>query len=331
MLDQDRILQFISMSGPTTPSKVAKLINTDSLLASAHLSDLISQKKVKVSNLKIGGTPLYYIPGQEEQLYKFAHGNINPKDFEVLEFLKEKKILREQELELLPRVALRGLKDFAVPFNVTMHGETGLFWKFYLVSDEERDQLVRQMLVPVAREVTKQVAPVDKESTPMLMEEEYERVSAQTKLIAEEPVRTERREESSAGGKREVEEKVQEKHMAKVKEKPRKKKVVEDTFSEDMEAFFKRLKIIIEQKETLRKNAEMNYLVKVPSVVGQMKYFCKAKNKSKCDERDLSAAYMEAQMKKLPLLFLYTDELNKKAQEMMESGAFENIVVRKVE
>jgi len=36
-------------------------------------------------------------------------------------------------------------------------------------------------------------------------------------------------------------------------------------------------------------------------------------------------------MKKLPLLFLYTDELNKKAQEMMDSGAFENIVVRKVE
>ncbi len=306
MLDQDRILQFIGMSGPTTPSKVAKMINTDSLLASAHLSDLSSQKKVKVSHLKIGGTPLYYIPGQEERLYAFANGNINPKDFEVLEFLKEKKILREQELELLPRVALRSLKDFAVPFNVTMHGETELFWKFYLVSDEERDQLVKQMLVPVAKEVAGQTMSEGRESDSMLMEEQYERVSAQTKLVVEEP-------------------------MQKVKEKPRRKKVVEDTFSEDLEAFFKRLKIIIEQKETLRKNAEMNYLVKVPSVVGQMKYFCKAKNKAKCDERDLSAAYMEAQMKKLPLLFLYTDELNKKVQEMMESGAFENIVVRKVE
>ncbi len=328
MLDQDRILQFIRTGGPTTPSKVAKMINTDSLLASAHLSDLSSQKKVKVSNLKIGGTPLYYIPGQEERLYNFANGNINPKDFEVLEFLKEKKLLREQELELLPRVALRGLKDFAVPFNVTMHGETELFWKFYLVSDEERDQLVRQMLMPVAKELpaAKEVGVVQ-QSDSMLMQEQYERVSAQTKLVAEELVRA----EATTEVKREVQEREQEKVVQKVKEKPRRKKVIEDTFSEDLETFFKRLKIIIEQKETLRKNAEMNYFVKVPSVVGQMRYFCKAKNKAKCDERDLSAAYMEAQMKKLPLLFLYTDEMNKKAQEMMESGAFENVVVRKVE
>ncbi len=319
MLDQDRILQFISTSGPTTPSKVAKMINTDSLLASAHLSDLSSQKKVRVSNLKIGGTPLYYIPGQEERLYTFAHGNINPKDFEVLEFLKEKKILREQELELLPRVALRGLKDFAVPFNVTMHGETELFWKFYLVSDDERDVLVRTMLTPATQE-----APVSPLSDSMLMQEEFEKATAQTKLVADEPVRVVEKEEV-------VEVLRTDRSVPKVKEKPRKKKVIEDTFSEDIELFFKRLKIVIEQKETLRKNAEMNYFVKVPSVVGQMRYFCKAKNKAKCDERDLSAAYMEAQMKKLPLLFLYTDELNKKAQEMMDSGAFENIVVRKVE
>jgi len=319
MLDQDRILQFISVSGPTTPSKVAKMINTDSLLASAHLSDLSSQKKVRVSNLKIGGTPLYYIPGQEERLYSFASGNINPKDFEVLEFLKEKKILREQELELLPRVALRGLKDFAVPFNVTMHGETELFWKFYLVSDDERDVLVRAMLTPATQEVA-----TARQSDSMLMEEEFEKATAQTKLVADEPVRVVEKEEV-------VRVLHTEKIVPKIKEKPRKKKVIEDTFSEDLEAFFKRLKIVIEQKETLRKNAEMNYFVKVPSVVGQMRYFCKAKNKAKCDERDLSAAYMEAQMKKLPLLFLYTDEMNTKAQEMMDSGAFENIVVKKVE
>ncbi len=325
MLDQDRILQFISMSGPTTPSKVAKVINTDSLLASAHLSDLISQKKVRVSNLKIGGTPLYYIPGQEGRLYAFANGNINPKDFEVLEFLKEKKILREQELELLPRVALRGLKDFAVPFNVTMHGETELFWKFYLVSDEERDQLVKNMLMPQAREVAKETTRVQ-QSDSMLMQEQDERVSAQTKLVAEEPVQVAEKETENIS-----ELLYSERPVQKVKEKPRKKKVIEDTFSEDLEVFFKKLKIVIDLKETLRKNAEMNYVVKVPSVVGQMKYFCKAKSKSKCDERDLSAAYMEAQMKKLPLLFLYTDEMNKKAQEMIDSGAFENIVVRKVE
>ena len=75
----------------------------------------------------------------------------------------------------------------------------------------------------------------------------------------------------------------------------------------------------------------MNFLLKVPTTIGQMTYFCKAKQKSKCDERDLSSAYMEAQMKKLPLLFLYSGEMNKKAEEMLKSGTFENVVVKKVE
>ena len=81
----------------------------------------------------------------------------------------------------------------------------------------------------------------------------------------------------------------------------------------------------------MRKNAEMNFLVKVPSVVGEIIYFCKAKQKNRCDEKDLSAAYMEAQTKKLPLLFLYTKEMNKKAQEMLESDAFENAIIKKIE
>ena len=92
MLDQDKILNFLKVTGPTLPTKVAKNINTDILLASAHLSDLSSQGKVKISKLKIGGSPLYYLPGDESQLYNFASGNINPKDLLVLDELKEKKI-----------------------------------------------------------------------------------------------------------------------------------------------------------------------------------------------------------------------------------------------
>jgi len=88
--------------------------------------------------------------------------------------------------------------------------------------------------------------------------------------------------------------------------------------------------IALDQKETLRKNAELNFLIRIPSLVGETMYFCKAKNKQRCDEKDLAAAYMEAQVKKMPLLFLYTNELNKKAQEMLESGAFANVIVKKI-
>ena len=87
--------------------------------------------------------------------------------------------------------------------------------------------------------------------------------------------------------------------------------------------------IIVQEHEIIRKN-EINLVLKVPSAVGQVTYFCKAKKKAKCDEGDLSAAYMEAQIKKLPLLFLYTHELTKKAQEMLATDAFQNAIVSKL-
>ena len=135
MTDQDKILQFLRMIGPTIPAKVAKHLNTQILLTSAHLSDLISQGKVKISHLKIGGTPLYYLPGQEYQLYQFAPGNLNPKDAQVLHRLKEEKVLQESDLDLLGKVSLRGLRDFAVPLHVTLNGRKELFWKWHLLSE----------------------------------------------------------------------------------------------------------------------------------------------------------------------------------------------------
>ncbi|MDP3734695.1 MAG: hypothetical protein Q8R37_05695, partial [Nanoarchaeota archaeon] len=104
-----------------------------------------------------------------------------------------------------------------------------------------------------------------------------------------------------------------------------------DTFFPSVDALFKTLEITVEKKDLVRKNAEVNFAVDIPSVVGKMRYFCKAKNKLKCDEKDLSSAYVEAQMKKLPLLFLYSNKLTKKAQIMINSGVFENLIIKKIE
>lgn len=311
MLDQDKILSYLRTAGPSIPSQVAKIISTDILFASAHLSDLASQKKVKISSLKIGGTPLYYLSGQENLLYNFAQSNINPKDFEVLESLKTEKVLREQDLELLPRVALRGLKDFAIPFNVTINNQTELFWQFYLVSEEERNQLVQQILHKDNSLIANTIPPLQ---APL-----------------EEPANT-NPEPITSPSEQNVAQPLEHPLFEKKSHKPHKKRtLITDTFIEDIEDHFKKLKIIIEQKETIRKNAELNLIVKVSSSIGQMKYYCKAKNKQRCDEKDLSSAYMEAQIKKLPLLFLYTNEIHKKAQEMLDSGAFENAIIKKID
>jgi len=332
---QEQILQFLRISGPTLPTKVAKHLNTPLLLASAGLADLSSQGKIKVSKLKIGGSPLYYLAGQEEHLYHFAAGNVDPKDYRVLEHLREQKVLRESALDLLSKVALRHLPDFALPLQVGFEGNSELFWKWHLSSDEETRERIQNLLVPkkeAVQEVLQEVlAPQQEERT--VLENNFQTSPAplQKKLL----------DESSEKLTGKLTEKIQEKFQEKLQEtedkfaetveKTRKKRIiVEETFLPGIEDFFKHLKITVENKEIIRKNAELDFIVHVPSVVGSLKYFCKAKQKKRCDEKDLSAAYMEAQMKKLPLLFLYTEELSKKAEEMLKSGAFENVIVKKL-
>ncbi len=321
MQDQDKILYFLRTIGPTLPSKVAKNLNTEILLASAHLSDLAAQGKVKLSRLKVGGSPLYYLPGQEEKLYYFAAGNLNPKDFQVLERLKQEKVLREKSLDLLSKVALRSLEDFAVPLHVTIAENKELFWKWHLLSEEETNAGIRAMLSP---SLQKTKPPVEQQqSLPQVL-------ASEPQLIAQETLPEQ---------KKAVEEKKFEIKTPEPAEEPlpqpklRKKKTASaaDNFIPLLEQYFTDMDISIQEQEIIRKNAEINLLIKVPSVVGKLTYFCKAKKKSKCDEGDLSSAYMEAQIKKLPLLFIYAHDLTKKAQEMLATDAFQNAVVKKLE
>ncbi|MBI4983615.1 hypothetical protein HZC32_03150 [Candidatus Woesearchaeota archaeon] len=347
MQDQDRILQFLVINGPSLPTKVAKVIHSEILIASAHLSDLSAQGKVKISSLKVGGSPLYYLAGQEEKLYDFAQNNLNPQDFRVLNLLKEKKVLRERELDLLSKVALRELKDFAFPLHVTSRNKTEMFWKWHLLPDEETNQMIKVLLVaerqPLPSIAESSVVPslinvalpaiAGVKPEPLSDHQREEKIEAiWKKVVQEEPKEGQRKlETEEIPGLVEKKPRAKKERIEKVEKPIRKRIPVQDEFLPWLEEYFKSKKIIIEQKEVLRKNAEINLLLKVPSVVGSLTYYCKAKKKIRCDEKDLSFAYMEAQIKKLPLLFLYTNELNKKVQEMLETGAFENTIVKKIE
>ena len=48
--------------------QISKWIGVSSLFAGAFLSDLYAEKKVKMSNMKVGSSSLYYLDGQEASL-----------------------------------------------------------------------------------------------------------------------------------------------------------------------------------------------------------------------------------------------------------------------
>jgi len=126
------ILKYLDEQGPSLPIPVSKKTGISTIFASAILSELIHEKKVSTSNLRVGSSPLYLIPGQESKLENFAD-NLGGVEKETFLKLKESKVLQDELQTPARRVALRILKDFAKPFKA----DDRIFWKYAFITDEE--------------------------------------------------------------------------------------------------------------------------------------------------------------------------------------------------
>ena len=88
---------------------------------------------------------MYYLPGQEAMLEKFAV-NLNEKEKRAFDLLSEQKILKDTEQTPLMRVTLREIKDFAVPIYVTYNDSKEMFWKWHTASDADVEKLIKTKL-----------------------------------------------------------------------------------------------------------------------------------------------------------------------------------------
>jgi hypothetical protein len=314
MFDTQKVLDAMRISGPTLPAKVAKLLSTDTIMASAVLSDLASFKKIKISYIKVGSSPLYYLPGQEHMLQNFK-SNLNEKDQRTLEALKQRKIIRDREADPLTRVSLREIRDFAVPLNVNLNGQIELFWKWHLITNEEADAILKSIFEPKPKqEEQKKLEPAQiiKKEPEQTIKPEPIFVKEEQKIPASKPI--DKLPEPKEERRREL--------------KP--KKISE----EDKEGFTKKLRNYFAKKEvtvlseTIIKKNEANYTISIPSPVGELQYYCVAKDKKKITEVDLDAAFCQGQLFKLPVLLLTTGELNKKAQERFKE--LKSIILKKI-
>lgn len=127
-----KILAFLEQNGPSLPIPIAKHVLLQPMFASAILSELLNEKRIKTSSMKIGSSPLYLIPGQEAKLDSFTE-NLTGVEKEAYIKLKDNKFLEDQTQEPRIRVALRGLKDFAIPIQLN----NKLYWKYFTSSTEK--------------------------------------------------------------------------------------------------------------------------------------------------------------------------------------------------
>ena len=279
---REKIVSFIRVNGPVLPVQVSKQFGGDLFFAGAVLSELVGRQKVRISNAKVGGSPVYYVDGQEYKLH-VLYDHLKDVHKKVYDLLKDNNVLRDKDLEAWQRVALREIKDFAYPIQ----NEDGIFWKWYLISDNEAIQIIKERYYPELKEAPlemPEVMPVVKQGA----------VEEKVALI----------EDSLP------------KEIIKEFQKPKLKKVHEpgDT-SIAVRNYFSQKKAVIIEEKILRKNSELEYLVEIPSSVGKVKFFVKYRNKKVITDADLVLAHNDAQLRKLPLLFLSSGDLNKKAIE----------------
>lgn len=300
-----KILELVKQA-PIQPTSLSKIINKDSLMASAMLSEMSSKGLLKISSLKVGSSPLYYSPEHPEHLLNYLT-NLNDKDRQAVELLKDKKILRDSNLNPLQKVCMRNIKDFAMALDVNLGEKQEIFWKWYLVSDEEAEDIIKNLVSSVKEKPSEEKKQEKEVEEKPVFKDEVKDKPLPDKNIKEKPVPLPK-----------VEETEQIKPVIPQKTAPPVFVDMGDLFLKKVKAFFDNNNITIHEVNTIRKKTEFDLVIEIPTPLGNLFYFCKAKNNKRISNSDLSNAFVQGQLKKLPVVFLSPGILTKPAKIFMK-------------
>ena len=286
----EKIIGVLNEKGPSLPINIAKALEISSLFISAFLSELTNQKRIQVSSLKVGGSPLYYMRGQEEKLedyYKYLH----PREAEAFLLLRENKVLKDSDHDPATRVALRSIKDFSV--GIKMNED--IYWRFFSVPKEEVNAILNGNVV--------------EEKVQEAVEEKIEEKIEKNNLEMVGPVVKEIKIKSESNNKFNNP-LVMDKEIRK-KEKPK------SEFVQQVISFINERGLqIVEENDYNTK--EYNCVVQIRSELGLIRFLTQAKDKKRITEGDFKKLLSSAQSIPLPAFMLYTGEISKKAKEYLK-------------
>lgn len=276
---KESIIKTLSKNGPSLPIQIAREISLEPLFTSAFLAELFQEKKIKMTTMRVGSSPVYYLENQEEGLEKYSQ-YLKSKEKEAYELLKTNRFLTDSEQEPAIRVALRAIKDFA---NITSEG----IWKYYLEKNETP------------------------EKTP---EKIYEKKNEEENLLEEkskEFPEKETLEIKSSLAKKIDEENSQKKFKIENKEE----EISEgEEFDSKIETQASKLNIkIIEKTQTKKK--ELSWIGRIENQLGEKEIKIIGKDKKNITEKDIEKTFEIVKEKKKMVVLFSTGELSKKAKE----------------
>jgi hypothetical protein len=279
---KDRIFSFIKLRGPSLPVHVSKELGMTTIFSSAFLSELVSDKRIKISNMRVGSSPIYFIDGQESALEKFSQ-YLKSREKDAFYLLKEKKFLRDSEQQPAIRVALREIKDFALPFK----NREEIFWRYFLIPESEFKPEEVKMIKAVIKPI---------EAKPIVIETKNEEIKEVIKEFREE---------------------------TKIKEKPKKKekKTAKKKISKNEDKFLNNVKEFLSQNSIdlvdMESFGKKEIVLKVRDSEGEK--ILVAYNKNKISENDIINASKRASDFGLPYIVLGLGEPLKKLGNLIEA------------
>ncbi|MBS3087134.1 hypothetical protein J4226_00910 [Candidatus Pacearchaeota archaeon] len=291
-----KIIEFLKSNGPSLPIHVARIIQMEPIFASAILSELLGTKQIKTSNIRVGASPLYLLPGQEE-LLEAKTENLKSIERETQEKLKSKTILIDEEEEPATRIALRNIKDFAIPFKF----KDKIVWKYAFTPQEKVDNI----LFPKEKEETKKEA--QKESAT-----NNEEVPKAWEIKRKEIQEAKKQSESTLIKNKNESLKI--KKTENILEKTKEKTKTQETFLKKIEQFLSTKNTKIKSLEEVDKK-KVVAIVETENSTSMLFAF----NKAKIDETELLKCYKIADKKNLPYQIIINNELTKKLLETISA------------
>ena len=285
---KEQILSILNQRGPSLPVEIAREIKLSPIFTSAILSELANAKKVKLSSLKVGSSPLYFIPGQEKKLEQHAD---NLEGFAKSAFLKLKqnKILDDEKQEPAIRVALRSIKDFAIPFKLN----NKIFWRYAFISEEEFQEFLNKKRIETLKAEEDEQAIKEQVVNIQAREPTVgEKISASTSKLSQQP------------------------EPIFIKQKTKRK--IKTNFLEEIKNFLNQKNIQLLNTEKIDKK-EITAVIKVNEEPCLLIAF----NKKRISEKEILKSYRKAKELNLPYYILTKGEPTKKMREMI--SAYKNL------
>ena len=303
-----KIISFLQNNGPSLPVRIARAIEMDPMFATAIASELLASKKIITSNMKVGSSFLYLLPGQERQLENFLE-NLKSIERDLVDLLKENKVLTDEELEPATRVAIRGIKDFAKPFKF----KDKIMWKYAFISDEEIKSIINKPKEEIEEELIETRKTQEKQ-------EEFQEVKKELEKIAEDesvPKAWEVKKEEITKKKEETSSLKEETKLENIFSKN--EEIEEPEFLREIKKFLERKNIsFLEEIRTEKK--EIMARVKISSQLGEINMLLIAKDKKTTNKDEIRASIQMATNVDMPCLLIIRKEPTKSIEKITENN-----------